>query len=168
MTNFVSLVYPADDETHPHEFLLSPILPPLYIDVWKMLQMTSFFLSFFCSCFKPLSDEVTERRTDEEWRRADIHLWEKYLGGREKEGVKERVLGRRNKGEERMGESVCKREREREGWLDWREPRRYGCTIEQRECVTDWTPNHSEVHSQADELDLNQQMETEKLDGYCV
>lgn len=75
-------------------------------------------------------------------------------------------------GKEKQGRGKSGREcvwkREREGWLDWREPRRYGCTIEQRESVTEWTPNHSEVNSQADELDLDQQMETEKLDGYCV
>ena len=30
------------------------------------------------------------------------------------------------------------------------------------------SPNHSEVHRQADGLDLNQQMETEKLDVHGI
>lgn len=61
------------------------------------------FMSSYALVSNALSDELTERRKDEERGGANIHLIEKYLGGREKRGVKEWVLGKRKEGEG----SVC-------------------------------------------------------------
>lgn len=109
LSNSVRLVCPGSGFN-------SPMILSLSLSV-----VVSFIASFFCLFlyFKCLSQRLTERR-ESMGGRVDIHLWEKYLGGRERE----------SKGVGVGKEEEAGRE-ERESWLDWRKPRRYA--IEQGE-----------------------------------